>query len=44
MIHTASPFIFSDVEDEVVKPAVEGTNVVLKAYMKQSNDNNLGSD
>lgn len=32
MIHTASPSsIILDVEDEVVKPAVEGTNAVLKA-------------
>ena len=31
VVHTASPFIFEGTEDEIVKPAVDGTNAVMKA-------------
>ena len=31
VVHTASPFIFGDSEDELVKPAIQGTNAVMKA-------------
>jgi nucleoside-diphosphate-sugar epimerase len=31
VVHTASPFYFPANEDDVVKPAVEGTMAVLKA-------------
>ena len=32
VVHTASPFILTfDSEDELVKPAVEGTNAILEA-------------
>ena len=34
VVHTASPFIFEGTEDEIVKPAVDGTNAVMKACTK----------
>ncbi len=34
MIHTASPFFFGESsEDELIKPAVQGTLSVLKVYL-----------
>ena len=36
VVHTASPFIFTDNEEAVVKPAVEGTIAVLKACSANS--------